>query len=238
MKRFLSPQVAEIIESARADDALHPKRAEVVVVFCDLRGFAAFSATTDAEAVFRVISAYYEVLGGVIRAFDATLTHFSGDGVMVVLNAPVPCNDAPPQVAARFACAAQTALRPLINEWRAADFKLGFGIGFAAGLATVGQIGYADRHDYTAIGTVANLASRLSDHADAGQILVDQETAALGVRNLKGFSSAYPVFALSLSQDGTPATLLTADARSQKLTNNTGSGHSELGRLMPALGRK
>jgi class 3 adenylate cyclase len=207
LKRFLSPQVAELIESSGADDALSPKRAEVVVVFFDLRGFTAFSAAADAQAVFRLISEYYEVLGGLIREFDATLTHFSGDGVMAVLNAPIPCAEAPDLVAARLACAAQAAMHALLVRWRSEGFELGFGVGFARGWATVGRIGYTDRHDYTAIGNVVNLASRLCSHAGDGQIIVDQYTAAglapkfeitaLGARDLKGFGDSHSLYAVS-----------------------------------------
>lgn len=204
LKRFLSPQVAELIENAGTDEVLRPKHAEVVVVFFDLRGFTSFSAKADGETVFRVVSEYYEVLGEVIGAFEATLTHFSGDGVMAILNAPVPCTSPPRLVAARFACAADSAIQALLAKWRREGAELGFGAGFAAGLATVGRIGYADRYDYTAIGSVANLASRLCHLAGDGQILTDHSTAAglgaefemtaLGARNLKGFSNAVSVY--------------------------------------------
>jgi len=201
LKRFLSPQVAELVENSGADDALKPKQADVVVVFFDLRGFTAFSSTADDQAVFRVISEYYEVLGDVIREYDATLTHFSGDGVMAVLNAPIPCAEAPNLAAARLACAAQAAVQVLIAVWRSQGFDLGFGVGFSRGLATVGRIGYADRYDYTAIGNVVNLASRLCNHANNGQVLIDKDTATglapnfeineLGIRDLKGFGDVH-----------------------------------------------
>jgi class 3 adenylate cyclase len=204
LKRFLSPQVAEIVEKAGQSDLLSAQRAEVVVVFCDLRGFTAFSAKATPEEVMRVLGEYYEALGAIIMRYEATLTHFSGDGMMVLLNAPVPCPDDPAQRAMRMAADMRAAVRSLASGWRIAGHALGFGIGLAKGTATVGRIGYEGRHDYTAIGSVANLASRLCGAAADGQILVDANAAAAasgqtpiaaaGTRQLRGYAEPVAVF--------------------------------------------
>lgn len=207
LKRFLSPQVAELVESAGKDDLLGAQRAEVVVVFCDLRGFTAFSAKADPEEIMRVLGEYYEALGAIIMRYAATLTHFSGDGMMVLLNAPVPCPDDPTLRGVRMARDMQAAVQALIASWRQRGHTLGFGMGLAKGIATVGRIGYEGRHDYTAVGRVANLASRLCSAAEDKQILIDANAAdavantvalsAIGGRELKGFGESVAVFAVA-----------------------------------------
>ena len=153
----------------------------------------------------RVLGEYYEAIGENIIRYEATLTHFSGDGLMVLLNAPVPCSDVPALQAIRMAENMQTAVQALIVRWRARGQIMGFGIGIAEGIATVGRVGYKGRNDYTAIGNVANLASRLCSSAEDGQILLDSIAAAslsgavalvsLGKRTLKGFADPVPVYA-------------------------------------------
>lgn len=207
LKRFLSPQVAELVESAGKDDLLGAQKADVVVVFCDLRGFTAFSAKAEPEEIMRVLGEYYDALGAIIMRYEATLTHFSGDGLMVLLNAPVPCPDNPAQRAVRMASDMQAAVQGLIRGWRGRGHALGFGVGLAKGIATVGRIGYEGRHDYTAIGRVANLASRLCSAADDKQILIDANAAAtvsdevtleaVGSRELKGFGEQIAVYAIA-----------------------------------------
>jgi adenylate cyclase len=207
LKRFLSPQVAELVESAGKEDLLGAQRADVVVVFCDLRGFTAFSAKAEPEEIMRVLGEYYEALGAIILRYEATLTHFSGDGMMVLLNAPVPCPDNAAQRAVRMAGDMQAAVQALVANWRTRGHALGFGIGLAKGVATVGRIGYEGRHDYTAIGRVANLASRLCSAADDKQILIDTNAAAevsaavpldaVGSRELKGFGESVTVYAVA-----------------------------------------
>lgn len=207
LKRFLSPQVAELVEKAGQSDMLAGQRADVVVVFCDLRGFTAFSSRAEAEEIMRVLGEYYEALGAIIMRYAATLTHFSGDGLMVLLNAPVPCPDNPAARAVRMARDMQAAVQTLIAGWRARGHAIGFGIGLAKGIATVGRIGYEGRHDYTAVGPVANLASRLCSAAEDGQILTDANAAAaaagevemtaLGARELKGFADSVAVYAVA-----------------------------------------
>ncbi len=207
LKRFLSPQVAELVESAGKEDLLGAQKADVVVVFCDLRGFTAFSAKAEPEEIMRVLGEYYDALGAIIMRYAATLTHFSGDGLMVLLNAPVPSPDDPALRAVRMARDMQNAVQGLIAAWAAQGHRLGFGVGLARGIATVGRIGYEGRHDYTAIGRVANLASRLCSAAEDRQILVDQAVAtavsgeialdAAGTRELKGFGDSVAVYAIA-----------------------------------------
>ncbi len=204
LKRFLSPQVAELVEQAGQDDLLEGHRAEVVVVFCDLRGFTAFSAAAAPEAIMGVLADYHETLGAIIKRYEATLISFTGDGLMLLLNAPVRCPDNPAERAVRMAVDMQNAVQTLILGWRRRGHHIGFGVGLARGEATVGRIGYEGRLDYTAIGSVTNLASRLCAAAEDRQILIDDVAAAsirgtialdsLGTRLLKGFDEAVPVF--------------------------------------------
>ena len=207
LKRFLAPQIADLVEQSGQDALLDGRRATVVVVFCDLRNFTAFSAKAQPDEIMAVLADYYEALGAVIMRFEATLTCFSGDGLMLLLNAPVPCPDEPALRAARMAIELQRAVQALIVNWRARGYAIGFGVGLAKGEATVGRIGYEGRLDYTAIGSVTNLASRLCSAASDGQILVDEVAAAgageafrltaLGTRMLKGFDEAVTVFELA-----------------------------------------
>ena len=206
LKRFLSPQVADIVERSGDNDLLAARRADVVVVFADLRGFTALSTKAAPEEIMRILGEYYGVLGACIIRNEATLTHFSGDGVMVLLNAPLPCKGNPVLAGLKMAGEMQAAVQELLREWRERGQVLGFGIGLAKGEATVGRFGYEERHDYTAIGNVVNLASRLCSSAADGQILLDEATARdvpaeipaipLGPRQLKGFSEEVSVYAI------------------------------------------
>jgi class 3 adenylate cyclase len=206
LKRFLAPQVADLVDRAGDDSVLDGRRTEVVVVFCDLRGFTAFSAGVTPEEVMSVLSQYYEVLGRVIAQFEATLISFSGDGLMVLVNAPVPVEE-PGLRAVDLAIEMQKSVQELIAGWRSRGYNVGFGVGLASGSATVGRIGYEDRLDYTAIGSVVNLAARLCASAADREILLDTELAAsvgdkrpledLGGRQIKGFDEAIPVFGIS-----------------------------------------
>jgi class 3 adenylate cyclase len=209
LKRFLSPQVAELLESSNQGTLLDSHRAEVVVVFCDLRGFTGFSGSASPEEVMGLLQAYYEALGAIITRYEATLTCFMGDGVMLLLNAPVPCPD-PALHGVRMATEMQRSVQTLISGWRARGHTIGFGVGLAKGPATVGRIGYEGRSDYTAIGNVVNLASRICAAAEDGQILIDATVAAevgstcalipLGTRPLRGFAEGIPVFAVAPQQ--------------------------------------
>jgi adenylate cyclase len=209
LKRFLAPQVAELVERAGQDGLLDGQRAEVVVIFCDLRGFTAFSAAAEPDAIMRVLAEYHRALGAIIAAYEATLTSFTGDGLMLLLNAPVASPDEPALRGVRMAIEMRQAVQPLIDGWRQHGYAIGFGIGLAKGVATVGRIGYEGRLDYTAIGSVTNLASRLCAEARDGEILADGNVAAAvsatmmltpaGSRPLKGFADPVPVYRILAS---------------------------------------
>src|SRR5205807_502156 len=196
LKRFLSPQVAELVEGSNQEALLDSHRAEVVVIFCDLRGFTGFSGAAAPEEMMGLVQEYYETLGAIITRYEATLTCFMGDGVMLLLNAPVPCPE-PALHGARMALDMQASIQLLTERWRSRGHELGFGVGLAKGPATVGRIGYEGRSDYTAIGNVVNLASRICGAAKDGEVLVDAVAAAeigdsvrlvrLDARSLRGF---------------------------------------------------
>ena len=179
--------------------------AEVVVIFCDLRGFTSFSGAVAPEEVMGLLQEYYEALGAIITRYEATLTCFMADGLMLLLNAPVPCPE-PALRGVRMAIDMRSAVQELIVGWRARGHTIGFGIGLAKGPATVGRIGYEGRTDYTAIGSIVNLAQRMCASAEDGQILIDPTAATevadaialepLGTRPLRGFAEAVPVFAV------------------------------------------
>jgi class 3 adenylate cyclase len=212
LKRFLAPQVAELIDRAGDGSVLDSRRVEVAVVFGDLRGFTAFSARADPDTIMGVLGEYYEALGAVVARHGGTLTNFSGDGLMVLVNAPVPCPE-PAFRAAEMAVEMQAAAQALVAGWRARGHALGFGAGLAWGSATVGRIGSESRLDYTAVGSVVNLASRLCSSAEDGQVLIDAAAAAmvtgrvpliaLGPLKLKGFDEPVAVYAIDLDQSAT-----------------------------------
>ena len=176
LKRFLAPQLAEMIVSSGDEKILEIHRRDIVVVFCDLRGFTAFAVGAEPEEVLDLLNEYHAVLGPLIIRSEGTLDHFSGDGLMVIFNDPLPCPD-PAERAVRMAVEMREAVAALQADWRRRGREIGFGIGIAQGYATLGQIGFAERVDYTAIGTVCNIASRLCDEAEDGQILVSKRVA-------------------------------------------------------------
>jgi class 3 adenylate cyclase/CheY-like chemotaxis protein len=208
LRRFLSPQVAEMIAASDATDAaLESHRREITVLFCDLRGFTAFTDSSDPEEVMGVLREYHESVGHLIYQFEGTLERFLGDGIMIVFNDPIPVADHCER-AVRLALGMRDRVGVLTGKWRSNGHDLGFGIGIATGYATIGLIGFDKRRDYTAIGRVTNLASRLCDEAKAGQIVVAQRTfkaveakaqaTPLGELSLKGFNrpvSAYDITA-------------------------------------------
>jgi adenylate cyclase len=206
LRRFLAPQVADLVDRTGDDSVLEGRRTEVVVVFCDLRGFTSFSAGVAPEDVMTVLSEYYEALGRIITQFAATLISFTGDGLMVLVNAPVPVEE-PALRAVELAVEMQRSVQELIAGWRSRGYRVGFGVGLASGSATVGRIGYESRFDYTAIGSVVNLAARLCASAADREILMDAEVAegvggrrsltGLGNRQIKGYDEAVPVFGIS-----------------------------------------
>jgi adenylate cyclase len=177
LKRFLAPQLAELIVSQGDENILESHRREIVVVFCDLRGYTAFTETAEPEEVLDFLREYHGALGPLVSQFEGTLDQFSGDGIMVFFNDPVPIPDAAER-AVRMAVAMREAAAALISGWRRLGRDLGFGAGIAQGYATLGQIGFSERSGYTAIGTVCNVAARLCAEAKDGQILISQRVAA------------------------------------------------------------
>ena len=173
LKRFLSPQIADlVVSSGDGERILESHRRAVTVVFCDLRGFTAFAETAEPEEVMAVLRAYHDVLGPLIYKHEGTLERFAGDGLNVLFNDPLPCSD-PSVRAVRMAIEMRDAVANLAVQWRKLGHDLGFGMGIAHGYATLGRIGFEGRYDYSAIGTVVNLAARLCAEARGGQILVD-----------------------------------------------------------------
>lgn len=194
---FLAPQVAQLIASSNAPDAvLASHRRDVTVLFCDLRGFTSFTEISDPEEVMAVLREYHENVGELIFRHEGTLERFLGDGIMIVFNDPIACDDHSER-AVRLALDIRERVQSLATKWRSRGHDLGFGIGIASGYATLGQIGFDQRRDYTAIGRVTNLASRLCDEARPGQIVIAQrvyscveqsvEAVSLGELDLKGF---------------------------------------------------
>ena len=218
LKRFVSPQLAELIVSGNARDPLVSHRREVTVVFLDLRGFTSFAETSEPEEVMAVLRDYHAAMGRLIQAHEGTLERFTGDGLMVFFNDPVEVAD-PTERAVRMALAMRDAAEELGRHWRRRGIELGLGIGIAEGYATIGAIGFEDRVDYGAIGTVTNLAARLCAEARAGQILVSQrvlcdvddlvDARTVGDLVLKGFAKPLPVAEITHlrlpAQDGAPA---------------------------------
>jgi adenylate cyclase len=210
LKRFFSPQLAELIVSTGEDRLLESHRREVTVVFCDLRGFTAFAETTEPEEVMEVLREFHSALGELIFRFEGTLERFTGDGLMVFFNDPVPCPD-PAVRAVRMAMAMRLRVGDLTETWRKRGHHLDFGVGIAQGYATLGKIGFEGRFDYAAIGTVTNLAARLCGEAEGGQILISQRVYAavesvviaesVGELVLKGFVKPVPAFSLRDCKD-------------------------------------
>jgi adenylate cyclase len=205
LKRFFSPNLAELILTGGTDDPLKSHRRELTVVFLDLRGFTAFSETAEPEEVMSVLREYHAQMGRLILAHEGTLERFAGDGMMVFFNDPVPVQD-PALKAARMTVEMQAQISDLTSKWHRRGFDLGFGAGIAQGYATIGAIGFEGRWDYGAIGTVTNLAARLCGEAKAGQTLISQrvlgavedavEAEPVGELQLKGFLKPVPAFSL------------------------------------------
>ena len=197
LKRFFSPKLAEMIIDGTGEDPLKSRRREIVVVYCDLRGFTAFAETTEPEELMRTLGSFHAAMGNLVLAHEATLERFTGDGMMVFLGDPVPIDNAA-EKAIVLALAMREAAAELAVKWKKRGVDLGLGIGVAQGFATVGAIGFEGRIDYGAIGTVTNLAARLCQHAKAGEIIVSQRVYAeisdvcttedLGELTLHGFA--------------------------------------------------
>jgi len=205
LRRFLSPQVAELIVDSGDDSFLQSHRREIVVVFCDLRGFTAFAEASDPEEVMGVLEEYHAALGDLIFRFEGTLERFAGDGLMVFFNDPMRCDDGPAR-AVRMSVAMRARVQGLAEAWARQGHDLALGIGIAQGYATLGTIGFDGRYDYAAIGSVTNLASRLCDAAESWQILVTERVFSAagplavgddaGIRELRGFTRSVHAFDL------------------------------------------
>jgi class 3 adenylate cyclase len=213
LERFLAPQVAQLIASSDGHDSLlDSHRREVTVVFCDLRGFTAFTESTEPEEAMNVLREYHAALGELIFRYEGTLDRYAGDGVMVLFNAPIQFADHTRR-AIKMAVEMRDTIGVLTQKWRNRGHSLGFGVGIALGYATLGQIGFERRLEYAAIGSVTNLASRLCDEAKAGQIIASQrafgmveqwtEAAPIDALNLKGFN--HPVLAVEILRWKEPA---------------------------------
>jgi adenylate cyclase len=212
LRRFLPPQVADLIVASGTEKQLESHRREITSLFCDLRGFTGFSESSDPEDVMALLRDYHAAIGDIIVKYSGTLERFAGDGVMVIFNDPVPVEN-PALQAVLMALDMRTAIGAMIEKWRLLGHDLGFGIGIAHGFATLGTIGFEGRFDYAAIGTVSNVASRLCDEAKPGQILISPRVMLavdktvtvelVGEFNLKGIRrpmAAYNVLAPSISK--------------------------------------
>ena len=201
LKRFFSPQLAELIVTGGAEDPLRTHRREVTVVFLDLRGFTAFAETVEPEELMGVLREYHGAMGELIVEHEGTLERFTGDGMMIFFNDPVEVPDHALR-AVRMAVAMRQRVTTLVSKWKELGWDLELGIGIAQGDATIGAIGFEGRWDYGAIGTVTNLAARLCGEAKGGQILVSSRTAAavedlieaeeVGTLTLKGLQKPVP----------------------------------------------
>jgi PAS domain S-box-containing protein len=216
LKRFFSPQLAELILDGDANDPLETHRRDITVVFLDLRGFTTFAETSEPEELMGVLHEFHADMGRFILQHEGTLERFTGDGMMIFFNDPVEVPN-PTERAIRMALAMQQRIAVLSKAWRKQGWDLTAGIGIAQGYATIGAIGYEGRWDYAAIGTVTNLAARLCDHAREIEILASAKVAGIaeafseieevGPLNLKGFTRPVPVFRVNrLTDDPEPGT--------------------------------
>ena len=201
LKRFFSPQLAELIVSGDAEDPLKTHRREITVVYLDLRGFTAFAETAEPEEVMSVLHEYHAAMGKLILEYDGTLEHFAGDGMMIFFNDPVPIAN-PAEQAIRMTLAMRERVKELTVKWRKLGYDLDFGVGIAQGYATIGAIGFEGRWEYGAIGSVPNLAARLCGEAKPGEILATQRLLA----NVDELVEAEPGGELSLKGFHRPVT--------------------------------
>jgi class 3 adenylate cyclase len=208
LRHFLSPQLADLVVGD--EDLLRSHRREIVVVFTDLRNFTPFAETSEPEEVMGVLGEYHRAMGALVHVYEGTLERFTGDGMMVFFNDPIPCDDAAER-AVRMALDIRDAVRDLAGGWLRKGHDLGLGIGIAQGFATLGKIGFEGRFDYSAIGSVTNLAARLCAEAKAWQVLVTDRVLTavehvsvsemVGDLQPKGFSRSVRVHNISALED-------------------------------------
>ena len=199
LKRYLSPQIAEAILKSKDDDLFATHRREITVVFLDLRGFTAFSDNAEPEEVIMVLRNYQAEMGKLIFKYEGTLAGFAGDGIMVFFNDPVPCDDHT-EKAARMALEMLARVKEIRSGWLKKAYNLNLGVGLAAGFATLGNIGFEGRMDYSAVGNVTNLAARLCEEAEGDQILTDRRTLS----KIEHLVEAEPLQELLLKGIGQP----------------------------------
>jgi CheY-like chemotaxis protein len=203
LRRFLSPQLADAIVSSGDESILQSHRRQVAVFFADLRGYTNFANSVEPEELMGVLGEFHEAVGRLVKQFDATVGFLAGDGVEVFFNDPIEIAD-PSLRAVKMGCALREEMAVLLPRWLKRGYEIDFGVGIAFGYATLGEIGFEGRSDYAAVGLVTILASRLSDEATGGQILISQRTMAevedeveveeAGTYSLKGFARPVPVF--------------------------------------------
>ena len=237
LQRFLAPQVARMIASSDASEAqlASSHRREITVVFCDLRGFTSFTDSSEPEEVMAVLREYHESLGELIFRYEGTLERFLGDGIMIIFNDPLPCPEHTRQ-AVGLALDMRDQVDRLAKEWRRKGHNLGMGIGIASGYATLGQIGFERRREYSAIGGVINLASRLCGEARPSQIVISQrafgsietsvEAALLGELSLKGFNRPIAAYEILRWRAQSPAPGGSAATKSGPAAAETGQAPS------------
>jgi class 3 adenylate cyclase/CheY-like chemotaxis protein len=213
LQRFLSPQLADAIVRSGDESVLKSHRRQVAVLFCDLRGYTNFADAVEPEELMGVLGEFHNVIGELVERFEATVGALAGDGVELFFNDPIQIPD-PALRAVRLSCALREEMAGLIERWRKRGYELDFGVGIAFGYATCGEIGFEGRSDYAAIGSVTNLAARLSDEATRGQILIAQrlyaevedavEVEPAGEFTLKGFARPVPAYnVLRLGEEAT-----------------------------------
>jgi len=203
LRRFLPPQLVDLVVNSGDESFLESHRREIVAVFCDLRRFTPFAETAEPEEVMTVLREYHEALGDLVHRFEGTLEHFAGDGLLVFFNDPHPCED-PALRSIRMSVAMRRRIQTLSTEWQQRGHDLGFSIGIAQGFATMGRIGFEGRYEYAAIGSVTNMASRLCSIAAPDQILVTQRVHGavqdyvvsdpVGEMTLRGFTRPIDVY--------------------------------------------
>src|SRR5579883_2992694 len=252
LKRFVPPQVAELLAGAGGDSVMESHRREIVALMCDLRGFTAFSETAEPEDVMALLRSYHEAVGPLIFDCGGTIEGFMGDGILVFFNDPLPCPD-PAVRAVNLAVAMRAAVERLAETWRRRGHAIGFGVGIAQGYATLGRVGFEGRQEYSAIGTVMNLAARLCAEAKDGQILLSQRVATavetvvaasfVGEISLKGLSrpvATYNVTALAAGRaivEGVARAINVSDAQADAAGIATVTPHLHLDPPRPAHSR-